>query len=106
MKVKLNGQEYAVLVHYINPGSKYQPMFAIAKGRGTIVSLVKYESKDDLKVIANGYSFCHPNDSFVKKVGRKLAFTKLVNSLWNLNIIHTKEERKYLWETFFQNFKM
>jgi hypothetical protein len=65
------------------------------KNRSTCV--VAYGGKDSLPHIST--AFCNPSDRFVKKLGRKIAFKKLL-----MELDATREERIPSWETYKQKF--
>jgi hypothetical protein len=103
MLLQLRDGKYYVQFYHFKRG-ELGTMHGMLKGRGTSAFLRK-DVGDDVEDISSVHSFCHPNDNFERKVGRKLAFAKLVKSMINLNVISTKEERQLCWNTYFENFK-
>ena len=103
MLLKLETGKYYVQFHHFQQG-ELTTMYAMMKGRGTTAILLQ-EFPDHQQEVSTVHSFCNPKDQFERKVGRRLAFAKLVKSMFNLGIIGTKEESKLCWDTYFENFK-
>jgi hypothetical protein len=103
MLLQLKDGKYYVQFYHFQQG-ELGTMYAMCKGRGTTATLYK-EFEEHQQKVSMVHSFCHPNDHFERKVGRKLAFAKLVKSMENLGVISTKEERQLCWNTYFENFK-
>lgn len=103
MLLYLNTGKYYVQFHHFRQG-ELTTMYAMMKGRGT-TALLMQEFPDHQQEVSMVHSFCNPKDHFERKIGRKLAFAKLIKSMESLGIISTKEERKLCWDTYFNNFK-
>lgn len=64
-----------------------------------IVTYCIVTDKND-KVLAKGDAICHEHDRFVKSTGRKLALARVLKLL-NLD----RDDRKLVWDTYFEKVK-
>lgn len=98
MELNLANKKYYVKFYHF-PAGEYGKEY----GRGTRAELLG--SSESKFAIANEKALCNPNDNFVRKTGRKLAFKRLLDFMQSQGIISSREERKLCWDTYFENFK-
>lgn len=91
MKFTLKTKEYLVKwkhLYEVEVDIGKQITYRVPKG--TICKIYLEEEK-----LAEGLAIVHPNDNFNKKVGRKVSFTKALNSMR-----FTKSQRTNIWKQY------
>lgn len=73
----------------------------------TVVELIETDEDGDCTVAAMGTAYCHANDQFSRKVGRKLAFERAVQAFtFTANPVVAKRMKQELWESYLAQVKV
>jgi len=104
MKVTVNGRDYSVWFRYLFAGDTRYRVCTVA----TIAEVHDYEGwqEKNVNVVAEGKTFCHPNDQYQKKIGRKIAFDRAVNKLFIGRSPNLKAARRVFWNAFLEKCKV
>jgi hypothetical protein len=84
LKVKIGDRDLRVRFGHVPPHFTYCQIYPIGWQR--------WEAKKDW---LDGYAWCHPQDQFCKKTGRKIALARALRDL-------PRWARKRIWEEYFK----
>lgn len=104
MKVEILGKKYMVRFAHSPVQSRQTDCFLYPMEDGVL------RSENLPQPIVMGIAFCHWKDNFERRVGRKIAFSRLILNMEEAGIIPAgaegKELRTYLWNEYLKNFRV